>query len=163
MIACFGASRSETIYWSIAFAMLAAFAVTMVLMQFDARTLDGHTSVWTKPLKFELSLALHAATIAIACSMLSPQHRLGSVMLLVAFAFLAACIAEMGYIIVQGALGQQSHFKVDTPFHSFMYSVMAFSAIIIVGAAGAVGLAAFLDKEFAATPALRVALSVGRS
>lgn len=161
MTARFSASWPEAIYWSIAFAMLAAFLVTLVLMQFDARTLDGHTSVWTKPLKFELSLAIHAATIALACSLLSASHRHGSVMLLVALAFLAACIVEMGYIIFQGALGQQSHFKVDTPFHSFMYSVMAFAAIIIIGAAGAVGLAAFADKECAATPTLRIAIGLG--
>jgi hypothetical protein len=157
----FGASWPELIYGSIAVSMLVAFAVTLVIMAIDPRTIDGYTSVWTKPLKFELSLALHSATLAIACSLLSSPHRQGAAMLLVALAFLAACVAEMGYIILQGARGEHSHFNVGTPFHRMMYSMMAFAAVIIVGAAGAIGLACMVDREFAASSALKTAIVLG--
>ncbi len=161
MITRFAASWPERIYWTIAFAMLAAFAATLLMMPFDARTIDGHTSVWSKPLKFELSLALHAATLGLACSLLGPARRHGDAMVVVAVAFLAACIVEMGYIIAQGALGQHSHFNVATPFHRFMYSVMAFAAVMIVGAAGAVGLACLSDSGFAGSPAFKAAIALG--
>ncbi|MGL4438868.1 MAG: hypothetical protein ACRCUE_06315 [Bosea sp. (in: a-proteobacteria)] len=155
------ASWPEAIYWGIAVVMAAAFAVTLILLALDPRTIDGHTSVWVKPLKFELSLVLHAATLALIFGLLSPTHRQGSAMLIVSLAFLAASAVEMGYIIIQGARAEQSHFNVGTPFHSAMYSVMAFCAVIIVGAAGAIGLAAWADAELAASPALKAAIVVG--
>jgi hypothetical protein len=161
MIARFGASWSEAIYWTVAFAMLAACAGTLLMMVVDARTIDGHTSVWTKPFKFELSLTLHAATLALALSLLSPPYRQGPAMLLVAIAFLAACAVEMGYIIAQGARGEHSHFNVATPFHRFMYSVMAFAAVVIVGTAGAVGLAILADADFSASSAVKAAIVLG--
>jgi hypothetical protein len=156
-----GSSWPETIYWTVAIAMLAAGAITLILMIADTRTLDGHTSVWTKPLKFELSLALHASTIALVCGLFSPSTKNSVPVLLIALLFLAACIVEMSYIIIQGGLGQQSHFNVATPFHRFMYSVMAFAAVIIVGAAGAIGLLAMSDSNFSASPPLKSAIILG--
>ena len=82
-------------------------------------------------------------------------------MLIVALAFLAACTIEMGWIILQGARAQQSHFNLTTPFNSFMYSVMAFMAVIIVGAAGAVGLAVLADGDAPAAPPLKLAIILG--
>jgi hypothetical protein len=156
-----GSSWPETIYWAIALAMLAAAAITLILMIADTRTLNGHMSVWTKPLKFELSLALHASTIALVCGLFSPPAKNNVLMLLIALLFLAACIIEMGYILIQGGLGQQSHFNVGTPFHRFMYSVMAAAAVIIVGAAAAIGLMTMADSDFSASPTLKSAIVLG--
>jgi hypothetical protein len=141
--------------------MAAAFVITLVIMSVDPRTIDGSTSVWAKPLKFELSLALHAATLAVAMSLLSAPHRQGMVLLLVAVGFLTACLAEMGYIIVQGARGQHSHFNVATPFLQAMYTMMAIAAVVIVGAAGAIGVAFLTDTGRGASPALRWAIALG--
>lgn len=152
------ASWPEAIYWGVALTMAAAFAATLLLLALDARTIDGHASVWAKPLKFQLSLALHAGALALVVGLLSPSHRQGAAMLIVALTFLAACTIEMGYIIMQAARAERSHFNVGTPFHSAMYSAMAFCAVIIIGAAGAVGAAAWADSDFAAAPALRTAI-----
>jgi hypothetical protein len=157
----FDISWSEVIYWTIASTMLLAFAVTLVLMVLDTRTIDGYASIWAKPLKFELSLALHAATLGLVCSLLSPPHRQGGAMLFVAVVFLAACTIEMGYIIAQAARGQHSHFNVGTLFHRLMYSVMAVAAVIIVGAAGAVGIASLADRAFSASSAVHAAIVLG--
>ncbi|MBX9760400.1 MAG: hypothetical protein K2Y29_16595 [Beijerinckiaceae bacterium] len=152
------ASAPEAIYWGVAISMAAAFGVTLILLPLDTRTIDGHASVWIKPLKFELSLVLHAATLALVVGLLSPPRRQSSAMLIVALVFLAACAVEMGYIIIQGARAAQSHFNIGTPFHSAMYSVMAFCAVLIIGAAGVIGRAAWTDAGFAASPALKAAI-----
>jgi hypothetical protein len=161
VIARVGLSWSEGIYWAIALTMVVAFAVTLAVMAFDARTIDGHVSVWTKPLKFELALALHAGTLALVCGLLSSPHRQGVAMLIVAIIFLAACTAEMGYIIVQGARAEHSHFNVGTPFHRMMYSMMAIAAVLIIGAAGAIGLSCMADQDMAASPVLKTAIVLG--
>lgn len=160
-VALWPLSWAEWIYWGVAAAMMIGFVITILLYMFDPRTVDGHVSVWTKPLKFELSLVIHATTLALVVSLLGPYWRYGPVMLIVALAFLLACVVEMGWIILQGARAQQSHFNLSTPFNSFMYSVMAFMAVVIVGAAGAIGLAFLADNSANASPALRTAIAFG--
>ncbi len=151
----------ELIYWGVCASMLACFIVTLAIAAFDGRTIDGAVSVWAKPLKFELSLAIHAATLALVMAALAPSVRSGTVLTILAFTFLAACIVEMGYIISQAARAEHSHYNVSTPFHRLMWSVMAFAAIIIVGTAGALGIASLVGSGASLAPALRWAIALG--
>ena len=154
-------SPTQTIYWSIAFSMVFAFAITLIIAQFDERTIDGIQSVWAKPLKFELSLAIHAATLALVVSTLSETHRQGSLMLILASIFLAACLFEIGYIITQAARAEHSHFNVSTQFHRAMYSAMALAAIVIIGAAGSIGLFVAFDTQTSLGLTVRWAIVLG--
>lgn len=151
---------AEVIYWSFAATMAVGFVLTLVLYTADARTIDGVQSVWTKPLKFELSLALHAATLAIVSALLSDAWRRSAGVLVLAIVFFAACIVEMGYIVMQAARAEHSHFNVGTPFHSFMYQVMATMAVVIVGTAGVLGLIVAADQNAATTPVLRMGIVI---
>lgn len=150
----------ERIHAAIAITMLAAFGVTLGLWALDTRSIDG-VSVWAKPLKFELALAVHAGTLALIVGRLGPRLRSGPVMQAVALAFLVACTLEMGWIIAQAAQGQQSHFNDSTAFHRAMFSVMAFCAVIITGAAGAVALAVWCDGSFGAPAPVRAGVVLG--
>lgn len=153
---------SETIYWTIAFSMAAAFILTLAIAIFlDGRTIDGSVSVWAKPLKFELSLAIHAATLALVLSALSPAVRTGPAMSAVAIVFAVACVLEMGYIIAQAARAEHSHFNVSTPFYRAMWSMMALAAIVIISAAAAIGMAAAVDTDNNLAPALKWAIALG--
>jgi hypothetical protein len=154
-------SLAERIYWAVATSMALAFLITLLMPLIDVRTIDGHVSVWAKPLKFEFSLAVHAATLALVMGRLSDAPRFGASLCIVAFAFLAASTIEMGWIILQGARGQQSHFNMATPFTRAMYSVMALMAVVIIGAAGAIGLAVMADRGFSGSSALRLAVMLG--
>jgi len=139
----------ERTYAAIAITMVAAFGLTLGLWALDTRTIDG-ISVWSKPLKFELALAVHAGTLALVVARLGPRLRAGPAMQTVALAFLVACIIEMGWIIAQAAQGEHSHFNDNTALHRAMFSVMAFCAVIITGTAGAVALAVGRDAGFGA-------------
>lgn len=152
---------SETIYWIVCGAMVIAFVLTFAISIVDGRTIDGAVSVWAKPLKFELSLAIHAATLAIVMSALSAPVRSNPIMTAVAVVFLAACIVEMGYIIAQAARAEHSHFNVSTPFNRIMWSVMAIAAIVIIGAAGAIGVAAAWDSGGSLSPTVKWAVALG--
>jgi hypothetical protein len=150
----------ERIYAAIAITMVAAFGVTLGLWALDSRSIDG-ISVWAKPLKFELALAIHAGTLALVVGRLGPRLRSGPVMQAVALAFLVACTVEMGWIIAQAAQGQQSHFNDSTALHRAMFSVMAFCAVIITGAAGAVAVAVWRDGSFGAPAPVRAGVVLG--
>ncbi|MEM9108101.1 MAG: hypothetical protein AAGC96_20865 [Pseudomonadota bacterium] len=151
----------ETIYWTVAGVMIVCFAANLAIAVFDNRTIDGSVSVWAKPLKFELSLAIHAATLALVMSVLSESVRSSTIMIVVAVTFLAACCIEMVYIIAQAARAQDSHYNVSTPFNRFMWSAMAMAAIVVIGAAGAVGVAVISGSSASLAPALKWAIVLG--
>ena len=141
-------------------AMIFAFLVTTALWASDIRELDG-VSVWAKPLKFELALAIHAGTLAFVVSRLRPSLQAGRFMQGIAFAFLVACVIEMGWIIFQASQGQHSHFNDSTALHRAMFSVMAIAAVIITGAAAAVAFQVSRDLDFAAGSTVKTGIVLG--
>lgn len=148
------------VFAGISGAMILAFGVTMALWALDPRVIDG-VSVWAKPLKFELALAVHAGTLALVVSRLHPRRQAGRFMQGVAVTFLAACVIEMGWIIFQASQGQHSHFNDSTAFHRAMFSVMAIAAVIITGAAAAVALQVWRDPDIATAPILKTGIILG--
>jgi hypothetical protein len=98
------------------------------VLQLDNRLLDG-VSVWSKPLKFSLSLAVYFGTLLLMARLLpvgqlnSGRHHTIAVSLIFVAAF------EMAYIAIQATLGETSHFNKTTPFHSVMYSLMGIGAV----------------------------------
>lgn len=102
---------------------------------------------------FGLSVVLHALDTRLLAD--------GKLMLCVASAFLAACVIEMGYITLQAAMGQPSHFNTSTPLHATMFSVMAFCAVIIIGKAGMIGVVVWRDIGFRAIDLMRHAIVAG--
>jgi len=148
------------VFGGISCAMIFAFGATTALWALDPRVIDG-VSVWAKPLKFELALAIHAGTIALVVSRLRPSLQAGAFMQGVAFAFLAACTIEMGWIIFQASQGQHSHFNNSTAFHRAMFSVMAFAAVIITGAAAAVAFQIWRDPDFATGSTVKTGILLG--
>jgi len=108
------------------FLFLAVYAHTF----FDVRLLYG-VSVWEKPSKFFLSLAIHMATLAWGISLLSAEQRRSRGILIASLAFIAAAVFEMAYMTYQSSLGEASHFNRTTTFHDVMYSLMGMGALTL--------------------------------
>ena len=155
-----GASRTEQVWWTTTALLLALLGLTLVALHVDHRLMD-RASVWAKPFKFELSLTLHFATLALIVSGLGPTWRDGALLRGVAWASAAFAIFEIAYIALQAARQETSHFNVSTPFHLAMYVAMAAGAVVITLAAGMVGVAAWLDDTGRLGPATRVGSAVG--
>ena len=151
---------AETVYWTAAGALVGLFAVTLGLHIFDKRMIV-HESIWTKPAKFHLALAVHFATLALATSTLSQSYRASPLLLIVALAAVASAAFELLYMTAQATRLQTSHFNRSTPFYATMYALMAVGAVIITVAAGALGLAVWLDKASSVSSVLRVAITLG--
>lgn len=108
------------------FLFLAAYALAF----FDARLLYG-VSVWEKPSKFFLSLAIHMATLAWGISLLPAEQQRSRGIRIASLAFLAAAVFEMTFMAYQSSLGEASHFNRSTPFHDMMYSLMGLGALTL--------------------------------
>jgi hypothetical protein len=113
---------------AIAFAFL--FVAVYALTFFDARLLNG-VSLWEKPAKFFLSLTIHMATLAWGISLLPAEQQRSRSVRIATYAFVAAAVFELAYMMYQATLGEASHFNRTTPFHATMYSLMGLGAVML--------------------------------
>lgn len=106
----------------------------------DTRLLNG-VSVWSKPIKFQFSFALHWFTIAWAIALLAPPQRSHQGLLVWLRAGAVAAVLEVAYITLQALRGRASHFNFDTVLETFLYYVlMGGAALVMMAATIAVGL-----------------------
>jgi hypothetical protein len=153
-------AMAEQLWWLSVAAGLIAFVAMWAVSLVDGRVLDG-ANVWAKPMKFAIATALHFATLALVMRYLGPAMQTHVLLAALAIASIIAAIGEVGYIAVQAARMQASHFNVGTPFHAAMYSLMALGAVVMVAASAGVGLAAATDGHSAMAAPVRWAVAIG--
>ncbi len=129
------AKRGSPLLWWGSIAMLFGMLICFALPLVDARMIAG-VSVWEKPAKFFLSLALQALTVAWGLSLLQKPARGVKTATLM---FIAALAIEMTYMIFRASRGEASHFNQSTPFAAIMYGVMGLGAITLTGTSAFVG------------------------
>jgi hypothetical protein len=135
-------------------------ALSLAALATDPRLLDGW-NVWTKPVKFALSLALHLGTLAFFAGRLSPAFRAGPTLRIAAPAVLFCVLGEMVYLMVQAGQQAHSHFNVATPFHAAMYIAMGVAAFILTSGAAVVGVLIRRDRAARLSPGLRAGAILG--
>jgi len=152
------ARRGHRGLYAFAVAMAALTPVLAVLAVVDARVLLG-APLWLKPLKFAISLALYSATLAWMLGQLRERalQRVGWVVTV-------AGAVEMAIIVGQAAVGNRSHYNVDTPLSAALWSTMGMTIVVLWLATLAVALR-FLRgggtrSGRAATTAVRLGLVV---
>lgn len=151
--------RVELLWWCTAAALAAMFLLTLAAYVIDQRMI-GDNSVWTKPLKFEASLGLHFATLALIVGILDDSVRDAGWLQIIAVASVASTVFEIVYICVQAARQEPSHFNLTTPFYATMYVMMAIGAVVITIAALGVAIAAMVGGS-GISPALRAGIVIG--
>lgn len=153
-------ARPDHQYWALAAFMAALAAVSIGALAVDPRELNG-ANVWAKPIKFQASLALHCATLALISAQLSPAWRNARLLWFAAGASVVCGAGELGYIMLQAAQGEASHFNVTSAFHSAMYSLMGVGAVLLILAAVAVAWAVWRDPTARLGPATRLGATLG--
>ena len=129
--------RDRALAWT-GFALLAACLPTLVLAGLDVRTFNG-VSTWIKPFKFQLSVGVYLVTLAWFMGHLTPERRRGAGATAVRRTAIATGLFEVGYITLQAARAQASHFYVDVPFHAVMYGLMGVGAVLLTASSGVLG------------------------
>jgi len=114
--------------------LTASFVVFIPAWLLDTRVLDS-AAIWTKPQKFNVSLALHFATLALLLQLVPRDVRTGPI--LVTFSYLAALslVLEYGWVSFQAARGRRSHYNLDSPLESLMYAAMGIGAVLLIAVA----------------------------
>lgn len=122
------------LYFACAAFCVAVFLALVPAWMLDQRMLDN-AAIWTKPQKFNLSLALHFATLLVLSQLLPRAVRSGRVMVIAAYAAASALLFETIYIGLQAARGTRSHYNADTPLEDILYAAMGVGAVILIAAA----------------------------
>lgn len=119
--------RRLALYGALLLALLLPMAIAWGA---DDRVLRG-VSVWIKPMKFALSIAVLALTTAWFAGHLPAQRRASRAMDWIVWLLIGAGSFELGYITLQAALGQGSHYNVGDLLHGVMYSLMGIGALAL--------------------------------
>lgn len=126
-----GYRRAEPLWFDATIGLLILSAICLVAEGLDQRLLNG-VSVWAKPFKFSLSLAIYFATLLVFIGYLSASQRRTKSARFMVSSLVWVALLEMAYIAIQGGLGEASHYNLTTPFHSAMYSLMGAGATWLV-------------------------------
>jgi hypothetical protein len=126
-----GVEAGSRTAWLTVLILAALLLPTSLAYSIDERLIAG-ASVWAKPLKFELSLALHMATLALLVGVLTPIVRASRTVRWSALAIAFAAIGEIMYICLQASRGRASHFNNSTPVEGFAYGLMGIGSLVLV-------------------------------
>jgi hypothetical protein len=110
--------------------ILVAMAPTVFAYLMEARTLYG-INVWTKPLKFDASVALYFLTLAWFWGYLSPGLRRARAVTALAIVVAACGLLENIYISLQASRGVASHFNENTQLEVLLFQLMGLGAVIM--------------------------------
>lgn len=113
------------------FLCLMAIPFTLLLLSFDRRVLDDE-ALWLKPLKFQLSLAVHGITVLIAARFLPELWQTHVLTKVTLFVFAAVIIYESVFLSLQAGRGVRSHFNDATTFDAIGGTIMAAGAGVLV-------------------------------
>lgn len=124
--------KSTQIFWyRAALFNFVLMVFCLVAGLFDDRTLNG-ISVWSKPVKFGLSIGVYFLTLTWFATFLdSKTLRSTSGKWLVGIPLIAG-ITEVVYIAIMASLGEASHFNLSSSFTSIMYITMGIGAASMV-------------------------------
>jgi hypothetical protein len=117
----------------------AALAVpSLAALGLDDRLING-ISVWSKPLKFQASLAIMLATLLLLLPLIEARTRAGRGVFLASLMAAITANGEVFYITLQAARGRASHFNESTPIEGMLYGVMGIGAALLVLSALVIG------------------------
>ncbi len=154
-------SGGEATGWATVGVVLALLAVSVLAWGLDPRTLNG-VSVWSKPMKFNLSFALHLATLMVFVALMTPAARATRLIRWTIAITSAAVLLELLYIFVQAARGRASHFNFETEWETVAYfALMGGAAAVVMLGTLVIGSAAWRGARAEIGPGLRIGILLG--
>jgi hypothetical protein len=107
--------------------LIPSFAAYLV----DERLLNG-ISVWSKPMKFQVSLIILIATLLLLLPTLRIEALTSRLARGTALTVAVSATLEIAYVTLQAARGRASHFNDSTQLEATLYQVMGIGAVALV-------------------------------
>ncbi len=124
-------SFPERLWWYTGAIMLALTVPMVLAHMMDVREVND-INIWTKPIKFSLSIALHLFTLAFLLRYLPKDYRAARL-----FGFLAALVSiaalyEIAWLIGQSMRGVPSHFNFASALDINLYRIAGIGAVTLI-------------------------------
>lgn len=116
-----------------------AFLIPSAIAYFMDERLLNAVSVWSKPVKFQLSIILTLGTVVLLLPLLDEAVRATRTIRGASLVMAMASTLEIIYIVLQAARGRASHFNDATPLEAILYALMGIGAVSIVAGAFVIG------------------------
>lgn len=152
--------QGDGVLFRFAVVLLSLGVPIFVLMTGETRIFNG-VNVWMKPLKFQLSLAIYVATLALFASFMDAGWRGSRLYRWIVAAFVTVTIFNVSYITFRASRGEASHFNQETPIADALYGLMGIGALVQVMLAALIGIAVLRSEEQRIASALRLSIGVG--
>lgn len=127
--------RRERFLMRYAVLMFALLFATAVLWAVDERVVR-EVNVWAKPMKFMAATGGLALTTAVFLALLPTHARAQRSVQGMVWVLVLTSAFEVGYITLQGALGNGSHYNVSHPLLALMFGLMALAAVGLTATQG---------------------------
>lgn len=124
-----------------------ATVLCFILSKYNSVEVSG-INAWIKPLKFFLSIAIFAFTMAVYVSFLSNQKQVNRYV----WSFIICFSIEVLLITFQASRGKKSHFNAETPLDNMIYAFMGIAIFAIVIHTFYITTLFFTQKEFSIAP-----------
>jgi hypothetical protein len=146
--------HTKSLFWLAIICVVVAVAL-IPLWIVDSRQLLG-VSVWEKPIKFYISVAIFSFTYSWLSSFLT---RGGRWVKLTGFVIAVSLAVEIVIILAMASIGETSHFNVSTPTAIAIWSIMATFISIVLFSTIFISLMILLQKQQEFN--LKLALALG--
>jgi len=146
--------HTKSLFWLAVICVVVAIAL-IPLWILDSRELLG-VSVWEKPIKFYISVAIFSFTYSWLSSFLT---RGGRWVKLTGFVIAMSLAVEIVIILAMASIGETSHFNVSTPTAIAIWSIMATSISIVLFSTIFISLMILFQKQQEFN--LKLALALG--
>jgi hypothetical protein len=146
--------HTKSLFWLAVICVVVVIAL-IPLWILDSRELLG-VSVWEKPIKFYISVAIFSFTYSWLSSFLT---RGGRWVKLTGFVIAMSLAVEIVIILAMASIGETSHFNVSTPTAIAIWSIMATFISIVLFSTIFISLMIFFQKQQEFN--LKLALALG--
>lgn len=147
--------------WATVAVVLVMLGVSAIAWGFDDRVLNG-VSVWAKPMKFNLSFAMHLATLMVFVALMTRAAQTTWTMRWTITITSSAVLVELLYIFLQAARGRASHFNFETGWETIAYyGLMGGAAVIVMIGTLIIGIGAWRGAREDIGPGLQIGILLG--
>lgn len=152
--------RDAPVLTGLGLLLVLSLAPTVAAMQLDDRLFRGN-SIWLKPVKFQIALAIYVLTLAVYARWLPPSLRTARWFRVYIGIVTVSILAELVWIGGAAALGTASHFNVSTPLWSLLYTLMGVFAVTLTSASLVFGIAIWRHRDTGLPGALHQSVALG--
>ena len=151
----------DRLWLKTAWLIAAMVPITLVAMYFEQRTFNG-INVWIKPLKFQISTAIHLITLYVVTALMTDAARRKKTLVGLIWLSAIASLFEIIIISLRASQATASHYNYDTPMDGLIYALMGIGAVSMLLPALYLGVKFFRDTSgFEGGAGLRFGIAQG--